>query len=91
MGGIDLLVAATWGPAWKSDLILGGHPAAASPATTAPAIAGWPIATVPMGMADGLPVGLGIIGRPGSEAVLLALGAALEKPAQPTWIDPRRG
>jgi amidase len=91
MAGVDLLVAATYGPAWKSDLILGGHPAAASPATTAPAIAGWPIATVPMGTADGLPVGLGIIGRPGSEALMLALGAAVEHPARPTWIDPRRG
>ena len=91
MGGVDLMVASTYGPAWKSDLVLGGHPAAASPATTAPAIAGWPIATVPMGLADGLPVGLGIIGRPGSEAVLLALGAAVEQTARPTWIGPRRG
>ena len=91
MDGVDLLIAATYGPAWKSDLILGGHPAAASPATTAPAIAGWPIATVPMGTAEGLPVGLGIIGRPGSEALMLALGAAVEQPALPTWIDPRRG
>jgi amidase len=91
MSGVDLMVSATYGPAWKSDLILGGHPAASSPATTAPAIAGWPIATVPMGLAEGLPVGLGIIGRPGSEAVMLALGAAVEQPARPTWIDPKRG
>jgi amidase len=76
----DVLIAPTYGPAWKSDLVLGGHPAASSPATMAPAIAGWPIATAPMGLAQGLPVGLGIIGRPGSEADLLAVGAVVEHP-----------
>lgn len=91
MAGVDVLIAPTYGPAWKSDLVLGGHPAAAAPTTMAPAIAGWPIATVPMGLAQGLPVGLGIIGRPGSEALLLAVGAVAERPARPAWSDPRRG
>ncbi|HET6965686.1 MAG TPA: amidase family protein [Acidimicrobiales bacterium] len=89
--GLDLLVAPTYGPAWKSDLILGGHPAAAAPTTMAPAIAGWPIATVPMGLASGLPVGLGLVGRPGSEADLLALAAAVEQPSRPAWAAPERG
>lgn len=91
MDGIDVMVAPTYGPAWKSDLVLGGHPAAAAPSTTAPAIAGWPIATVPMGLVSGLPVGLGIIGRPGSEGDLLALGAAVERPQRPAWRQPARG
>lgn len=89
--GFDVLIAPTYGPAWKSDLVLGGHPALASPVTTAPAIAGWPIATVPMGLADGLPVGMGVVGRPGSEGVLLAVGRVVERPARPTWRPPSRG
>lgn len=91
MAGVDALVAPTYGPAWKSDLVLGGHPAAAAPTTKAPAIAGWPIATVPMGLVSGLPVGLGIVGRPGAEANLLALGAAVECPQRPNWAPPVRG
>jgi amidase len=46
--------------------------------TQAPAIAGWPIATVPMGVIDGLPVGLSIVGRPGSETIMLAVAAGFE-------------
>jgi amidase len=76
--GVDLVVAPSYGPAWKNDLTLGGHPAAYSGICSAPSIAGWPIATVPMGLVDGLPVGLSLVGRPGSEPVLLAAGAALE-------------
>jgi amidase len=91
MEKIDVLVAPTYGPAWKSDLVLGGHPAAAAPTTKAPAIAGWPIATVPMGLVSDLPVGMGIVGRPGSEADLLAVGAVVERPERPTWAMPRRG
>ena len=91
MEGLDVLVAPTYGPAWKSDLVLGGHPGASAPTTTAPAIAGWPIATVPMGLVSGLPVGLGIVGRPGAEADLLAVGAAVERPERPAWSTPRRG
>lgn len=91
LGGADVLVAPAYGPAWKSDLVLGGHPAAAAPTTMAPAVAGWPIATVPMGLAQGLPVGVSLIGRPGSEGLLLATGASLEAPARPTWAPPQRG
>lgn len=96
LAGADVLAAPTYGPAWKSDLVLGGHPAAASPVTMAPAIAGWPIATVPMGTVAGLPVGLGLVGRPGSEATLLAAAAAVESvvapggPRRPSWSAPSR-
>jgi amidase len=79
LGAVDLVVAPSYGPAWKNDLTLGGHPAAYSGICSAPAIAGWPIATVPMGLVDGLPVGLSLVGHPGSEAVLLAAAADVER------------
>jgi len=91
LAGIDVLIAPTYGPAWKSDLVLGDQSSAISPITTAPAIAGWPIASAPMGLVQGLPVGLGAVGRPGSEALLLAVCRAIEQPARPTFGPPTRG
>ena len=91
LAGADVLVAPTYGPAWKSDLVLGDQLAAASPITNAPAIAGWPIATAPIGLVEGLPVGFGAVGRPGSEALLLAVCRAVERPVRPTWRPPARG
>lgn len=96
---VDLVVAPAYGPAWKNDLTLGGHPAAYSGICSAPAIAGWPIATVPMGLVDGLPVGLSLVGRPGTEAVLLAAAQGVETELSlvadgalvPTFDAPRRG
>jgi amidase len=79
LASVDLVVAPSYGPAWKNDLTLGGHPAAYSGICSAPSIAGWPIATVPMGLVDGLPVGLSLVGRPGTEPLLLAAAAALER------------
>jgi Asp-tRNA(Asn)/Glu-tRNA(Gln) amidotransferase A subunit family amidase len=97
--GVDLLLAPTYGPAWKQDLVIGEGGAKAAPTTMAPAIAGWPIACVPMGLASGLPVGLGLIGRPGSEAKLLHFAALVERHLdltgqgqfRPTFAAPRRG
>lgn len=78
---VDVVIAPAYGPAWKNDLTLGGHPAAYSGICSAAAIAGWPIATVPMGLCDGLPVGLGVVGRPGTEPLLLAAAQGLEREA----------
>ena len=65
---------------------------------TPPAIAGWPILSLPMGLVDDLPVGLAIVGRPGSEWVILEAARHLEKImqvesslAQPLWAPPSRG
>jgi amidase len=75
--GVDVLVAPAYGPAWESRLA-GGDVFAGGAVTTAPAIAGWPILTVPIGLAEGLPIGLAIVGPAHGEATLLAVGAAVE-------------
>ena len=76
--GVDVVLAPAFGPAWKSDLVVGGHPGAASVATTPAAIAGWPIASVPIGFVHGLPIGASIIARPNAEWVILEVAATIE-------------
>jgi amidase len=45
----------------------------------APAIAGTPIGTIPMGIVSGLPVGIGVVARAMDEVRLLTALYALEK------------
>ena len=99
LDGADVLVAAAYGPSWKSDLIVGGHSGVVSSWVTTPAaIAGWPIITVPIGLVHGLPVGLAMIARPGEEWTLLAAAARVELVVaatdpvpRPYWRSPERG
>jgi amidase len=99
LDGADVLVAAAYGPAWKSDLVVGGHGGAVSSWMTTPAaIAGWPIMSVPIGLLHGLPVGLALVARPGGERVLLAAAARVESVVaaagplpRPRWRAPTRG
>jgi amidase len=42
-------------------------------------LTGQPAVSLPLAMADGLPVGIQLIGRIGADAELLALGADLER------------
>ncbi|MEC9349057.1 MAG: amidase [Planctomycetota bacterium] len=76
---IDALIAPSTGRAFKIDFkngdrFQGGQMGLA-------AVSGYPHLTVPMGLADGLPVGLSFIGTAWSEARLLSLGYAFEKKA----------
>jgi amidase len=92
---VDLLIAPAFGPSWKSDLIVGGHPGPASPATTAPAIAGWPILSLPIGLIGGLPVGLAVVGRANSEWTILEGARHIERLVSPlplpSWSPASRG
>ncbi len=99
LDGADVLVAPAYGPSWKSDLAIGGHAGAVSSWVTTPAaIAGWPIVTVPIGLVQGLPVGLALVTRPGGEGTLLSaarrvesLTTAVAPLPRPTWAPPTRG
>jgi amidase len=98
-GAPEFLVAPAYAPAWKSDLAAGDHFLGGGLASAAPSIAGWPVLCLPMGLVAGLPVGLVLIGRPHSEARLLAAGHTIERllglrargALTPTWTPPRRG
>ena len=96
--GVDVIIAPAYGPSWKSDLAVGGHPGPASPASMAPAIAGWPIMCLPIGLIHGLPVGLAIIGRPHSEWTIIDTARRMERTLRdrapwpaPVWKTPSRG
>jgi len=74
---LDALVAPSFGPAWRIDVVAGAR--GAGRASQLPAIAGYPHLTVPMGFARGLPLGLSLIGPAWSEGRLLGLGFAFER------------
>ena len=74
---LDAIVAATGGPAWKTDLTNGDRYGVSS--SSPAAIAGYPAITVPMGMIDGLPVGISFFGRAWSEPLLIGFAYAYEQ------------
>jgi amidase len=78
---VTALVAPTLGPSWLIDPVLGDRFVGGG-AGGPPAIAGYPHLTVPMGLVDGLPVGLSFIGPAWSEARLLGYGYAYEQRAK---------
>jgi amidase len=91
-----LLTPALAGPApevgWASEGALRTLETA-SRLTLQPMLAAWnvtgqPAAAVPAGFAaDGMPLAVQIVGRPGDEATLLSLAAQLE--SERPWADPR--
>ncbi len=74
---LDALVSPTAGPAWVTDLLVGGGGAGGS--TQLAAVSGYPHVTVPAGHMFGLPVGLSFYGRAWSETTLLKLAHAFEQ------------
>ncbi|MDJ0276985.1 amidase [Sphingomonas sp. 2R-10] len=77
----ELLVTPTYGAAWLSDPVYGDQYGGPS-ASTLPAVAGYPHLTVPMGLMQGLPVGLSFIGTANADARVLSAGYAYEQRAQ---------
>lgn len=76
---VDVLIGCTYGPAWKSNLETGDNFQEASWMCTAPAIAGTPIGTIPMGLVSGLPVGIGFVSARNQEATLIGAMANAER------------
>ena len=75
---VDVLIGCTYAPAWVSRLGEGDNFDGATWITTIPSIAGTPIGTVPMGLVDGLPVGLGVIAGRNNEVALIKAMAQIE-------------
>ncbi len=75
---LQAVVAPTMGPAGRTDLSR-GETHAGGWTTTVIAIGGYPGVTVPMGHADGLPLGLCFFGTAWSEPTLLAYAYAYEQ------------
>lgn len=77
---LDAIIAPTGSPSWKIDLVNGDHFLGASSGDAA--MAGYPIVTLPMGYAYGLPIGISFIGRAYSEPTLIKLAYAFEQATQ---------
>ena len=75
---LDALVAPTQGPVWLIDLVNGDGGGGGS-FTQPAAVAGYPHITVPMGLVQGLPVGLSFVGKAWSEPTLFKLAYAYEQ------------
>jgi len=74
---LDLIIAPTTGPAWKTDWVNGDHYLGA--ASSAAAISGYPHITVPMGYVHGLPVGLSLFSGKLQEGILIETAFGYEQ------------
>jgi amidase len=79
LSDVDILIGCTYGPAWESNLETGDNFQEASWICTAPAIAGTPIGTIPMGLVLGLPVGMGFVSASNQESKLISAMAIAER------------
>jgi len=74
---LDLIIAPTTGPAWKTDWVNGDHYLGA--ASSAAAMSGYPHITLPMGYVHGLPVGLSMFSGKLQEGVLIEAAFGYEQ------------
>jgi amidase len=75
---LDVLIAPTLGAAWTTDWVNGDHFLGGN-VSSAPAVAGYPHITVPMGLVRGLPVGLSFVGAAWSEPKLISYAYTFEQ------------
>ncbi len=74
---LDVLIAPTGSPAWKTDLTNGDNFKGSS--SSYAAISGYPNISVPMGFIDNLPVGVSMFGRAWSEPILIETAYSFEQ------------
>ena len=77
---LDAIIAQTNGPAWTIDWVNGDHFSGGS--SSPAAISGYPNITVPMGLVEGLPVGISFFGKAWSEGKLIEIAYAYEQATQ---------
>lgn len=83
---LDVLFAATIGPAWPIDLVNSDQ---RSPCSSTPAaVAGYPHITVPGGFVDGLPVGVSFYAGHLSDARVIQYAYAFEQQTQARRVPP---
>jgi len=80
------LVAPVNAPAWRNELRAGDRIPVSS--SSIAAVSGYPSVVIPFAMAGELPLGVAIIGRPGTEALLLEIAALAERLRGP-FPEPR--
>ncbi len=80
------LVAPVNAPAWHNDLRAGDRIPVSS--SSIAAVSGFPSVAIPFAMAGELPLGIAIIGRPGTETLLLEIAALVERLRGP-FPEPR--
>lgn len=83
---LDALLLPGNAPAWKTDWVNGDHFTYGGTAYLA-AISGYPSIVLPVGDVARLPVAVGLMGRPQSDAALIQLAYALEQ-ALPPALEP---
>ena len=92
--GADALVAPSYGPAWKATWSTATRAPRARSRARRPSPAGRS-RCVPLGLVDGLPVGLAVVGRAGAEWTVLEVAARVERLVgalgAPAWRAPARG
>jgi amidase len=86
---LDAICGPSYGPSWCTDLVNGDHFSGYGLSTPA-AVAGYPHVTVPMGLVNGLPIGMSFFSTAYREADIIAIAYAYEQ-ASKNRVVPKFG